>query len=138
MNNEIFLFPVDCIEQDELIASNSFCLQAVSEAKNSHLLPERKELSAKTKRRIRSSDQSLYIVGGEIHNYVFNTLDGYNFTEDSWNSFSCLNKPRDGLGVTTYSGLIFAAGGKCFISWPDFHGRCGKVCPSPEIVLHLP
>ncbi|CAB4001969.1 Kelch 20 [Paramuricea clavata] len=72
---------------------------------------ERKELSAKTKRRIRSSDQSLYIVGGEIHNYVFNTLDGYNFTEDSWNSFACLNKPRDGLGVTTYSGLIFAAGG---------------------------
>ncbi len=87
-------------------------MQAVSHAKNSHLLPERKEMNAKKKLRIRNSDQHLYIVGGEIHNYVFNTLDCYNFNENSWNSFTCLNKPRDGLGVTTYSGLIYAAGGK--------------------------
>ena len=105
---------VDCIEQNELIASDSFCLQAVSQAKNSHLLPERKELSLKKKQRIRSSQEHLFIVGGEIHNYVFNTLDCYNFNDDSWSSLACLNKPRDGLGVTTYNGHIFAAGGKCF------------------------
>ncbi|XP_028406410.1 kelch-like protein 5 [Dendronephthya gigantea] len=102
---------VDCIEQDELIAVDSFCLQAVSQAKNSHLLPERKEQSGKKKHRIRSSEENLYIIGGEIHNYVFNTLECYDFKSDVWSSHACLNKPRDGLGATTYSGLIFAAGG---------------------------
>ena len=116
---QTLFFLVDCVEEDDLIANDSFCLHAVSQAKNSHLLPERKELTKK-KQRIRSSDERLFIVGGEIHNYVFNTLDCYNFHEDSWASLACLNKPRDGLGVTTYNGLIFAAGGKCFIRLSKF------------------
>lgn len=110
------MFPVDCIEQDELIAANSFCLNAVSQAKNSHLLPERKELSAKQKHRIRTGEELLYVVGGEIHNYVFNTLHCYNFNEESWIPLASMNKPRDGLGVTTYNGHIFAAGGKFYSS----------------------
>jgi hypothetical protein len=109
---ELF-FSVDCIEQDELIASNSVCMQALSKAKNAHLLPERKELNGKKTRRIRISDERLYIIGGEIHNYVFNTMDCYNFKEDRWTAYTCLKKPRDGLGATTYNGLIYAAGGKC-------------------------
>ena len=115
LTERLVFFLVDCIEQDELIATNSVCLQAVSQAKNSHLLPERKELNGKKKRRIRISDERLYIIGGEIHNYVFNTVDCYNFKEDTWTAYTCLNKPRDGLGATTYNGFIYAAGGKCSI-----------------------
>ena len=107
---------MDCIEQDELIASNNLCLQAVSQAKSSHLLPELKASCVKKKQRIRSSEEHLYIIGGEIHNYVFNTLDCYQFNKDSWISLASLHKPRDGLGVVSYSGFIYAAGGRFSLS----------------------
>ena len=60
----------------------------MSEAKNYHLLPERQEELSNDKKQPRTQDAGvcLYVVGGEIH--------------------------RDGVGVTTYNGRIFAAGGK--------------------------
>ena len=86
----------------------------MSEAKNYHLLPERQEELSNDKKQPRTQDAGvcLYVVGGEIHSYVFNTLYCYSFNNDIWTSLACLNKPRDGVGVTTYNGRIFAAGGK--------------------------
>ena len=109
---------VDCIETDELVAANSLCLSTVNRAKNYHLLPERKEElgAGRWKPRIQDTGVCLYIIGGEIHSYVFNTLECYSFDSDCWTSLSCLNKPRDGLGVATYNGRIFAAGGKLAIA----------------------
>ena len=54
----------------------------------------------------------IYIVGGEIHNRVFNSVRRFNFESNMWDEVAPMNKHRDGVGVAVYSGHIYAAGGR--------------------------
>lgn len=87
--------------------------------KTTQLLPELLDLHSLVITRDRQTDKYLYVIGGEIHNSIYNTVDCYDFNNDRWTSLANLNIPRDGLGVATYGGLIFAAGGM---------RRVGKFC----------
>lgn len=54
----------------------------------------------------------IYIVGGEIHNRVFNSVRRFNLETNTWDEMAPMNKHRDGVGVAVYSGHIYAAGGR--------------------------
>ena len=106
---------MDCIEGNELIESNDVCMRILSETKNFHLLPERRDkLNGHLLSNPRKVDREamMYVIGGEIHSYVFNTVERFDFENKSWDMVAPMHKKRDGLGVATYSGLIYAAGGE--------------------------
>ena len=106
---------MDCIESDELVESNDSCMRIISEAKNFHLLPERRhKMSFVAQPRHRAHSTMMYIVGGEIHNRVFNTVRRFNFEVNMWDEVAPMHKHRDGVGVAVYSGHVYAAGGKKF------------------------
>ncbi|XP_067032837.1 kelch-like protein diablo [Acropora muricata] len=103
---------VDCIESDKLVENNDTCMRLISEAKNYHLLPERRDIVPfVTHARCKAHSTMIYIVGGEIHNRVFNSVRRFNFETKEWDEVAGMNKHRDGVGVAVYSGLIYAAGG---------------------------
>lgn len=107
-----FLFSVDCIESEKLVECNDSCVRLISEAKNYHLLPERRDqISFVTEARRKAGSTMIYIVGGEIHNRVFNSVTRFNFETNTWDEVAPMNKHRDGVGVAVYSGHIYAAGG---------------------------
>lgn len=88
-------------------------MRLISEAKNYHLLPERREkVPFVSKARQKAHGTMMYIVGGEIHNRVFNSVRRFNFETNVWDEVAPMNKQRDGVGVAVYSGHIYAAGGK--------------------------
>lgn len=103
---------VDCIESEKLVECNDSCMRLISEAKNYHLLPERRDqISFVTEARRKAGSTMIYIVGGEIHNRVFNSVRRFNFETNTWDEVAPMNKHRDGVGVAVYSGHIYAAGG---------------------------
>ena len=105
--------PVDCIESEKLVESNDTCMRLISEAKNFHLLPERRHnIPFVTQARHKARSTMIYIVGGEIHNRVFNSVRRFNFETNIWDEMAPMNKHRDGVGVAVYSGHIYAAGGR--------------------------
>ena len=104
---------VDCIENDKLVENNDTCMRLISEAKNYHLLPERRDtVSFVTHARCKASSTMVYIVGGEIHNSVFSNVRRFNCESNEWDEVAPMNKHRDGVGVAVYSGHIYAGGGK--------------------------
>lgn len=113
MHYLLFVISVDCIESEKLVESNDTCMRLISEAKNYHLLPERREkVPFVSQARQKAHGTMIYIVGGEIHNRVFNNVRRFNFETNVWDEVAPMNKHRDGVGVTVYSGHIYAAGGK--------------------------
>ena len=93
--------------------NNDTCMRLISEAKNYHLLPERRDIVPfVTHARCKAHSTMIYVVGGEIHNRVFNSVRRFNFETKEWDEVAGMNKHRDGVGVAVYSGLIYAAGGK--------------------------
>ncbi|XP_068679945.1 kelch-like protein diablo [Montipora foliosa] len=103
---------VDCIENDKLVENNDTCMRLISEAKNYHLLPERRDtVSFVTHARCKASSTMVYIVGGEIHNSVFSNVRRFNCESNEWDEVAPMNKHRDGVGVAVYSGHIYAGGG---------------------------
>jgi len=88
-------------------------MRLISEAKNFHLLPERRDnIPFGTQARHKARSTMIYIVGGEIHNRVFNSVRRFNFETNMWDEVAPMNKHRDGVGVAVYSGHIYAAGGR--------------------------
>lgn len=113
MHYLLFVISVDCIESEKLVESNDTCMRLISEAKNYHLLPERREkVPFVSQARQKAHGTMIYIVGGEIHNRVFSNVRRFNFETNVWDEVAPMNKHRDGVGVTVYSGHIYAAGGK--------------------------
>ena len=47
---------------------------------------------------------------------MFDTVDRYSFVESKWRRVAKMSMSRDGLGVATYDGRIYVAGGiSCLI-----------------------
>lgn len=87
-------------------------MRLISEAKNFHLLPDRRDtMRFVSKPRQKDQGRHMYLIGGEVHNHVFNTVERFNFESRVWEQVAPLYKSRDGVGVATYSGYIYAAGG---------------------------
>jgi len=108
----MFVFLVDCIESDDLIQESDTCMRIISEAKNFHLLPERRDkMQVLSVPRQMDHGAMMYVIGGEIHNQVFNTLQRFNFETEMWESLSPMHQRRDGVGVASHAGYIYAAGG---------------------------
>lgn len=104
---------VDCIESDDLIQENDSCMRIISEAKNFHLLPERRDkMQIVSLPRQMDHGAMMYVIGGEINNQVFNTVQRFNFETEKWEILPCMHQRRDGLGVACHAGIIYAAGGK--------------------------
>ena len=111
----LILLEVDCIEGNELVENDDMCMRILSEAKNFHLLPERRDkIQFLSEPRKMDHEAMMYVIGGEIHSYVFSTVERFSFETQTWEKVAPMHKQRDGVGVTTYSGLIYAAGGKCW------------------------
>ena len=107
---------MDCIESDDLIQENDTCMRIISEAKNFHLLPERRDkMQALSVPRQMDHGAKMYIIGGEIRNQVFNTVQRFNFETEKWEPLSPMHQRRDGVGVVSHAGVIYAAGGIYYI-----------------------
>ena len=63
----------------------------------------------------------LFIFTISIYFQVFDTLDCYTFTDGKWKTKTPMAIARDGLGVASYDGRIYAAGGKSSVT---FCKRC--------------
>ena len=46
-----------------------------------------------------------------LFHQVFKTVEVFSMTSNNWEVVQDLNTPRDGAGVCTYDGKVFAAGG---------------------------
>ena len=98
-------------------------MRLISEAKTFHLLPDRRNKTEKfvSKPRQKDSGKFMYLVGGEVHNNVFNTVQRFDFESKEWQPVTPLHKCRDGVGVATYSGHIYAAGGNLSLLSDKMH-----------------
>lgn len=106
---------MDCIESDDLIQENDTCMRIISEAKNFHLLPERRDkMQVLSVPREMDHGAMMYVIGGEINNQVFNTVRRFNFETEKWESASSMHQRRDGVGVACHAGVIYAAGGNYY------------------------
>ncbi|XP_065062029.1 kelch-like protein diablo [Rhopilema esculentum] len=104
---------VDCVEHEPLIENSSSCMKLVNAAKTHHLIPDWSVDNAPHEFQSRSlhKEAKIYLVGGEVHQKVFSSLEVYSMAKDNWEKLKGMNKQRDGVGVSTYDGKIYAVGG---------------------------
>eukprot|EP00794_Sanderia_malayensis_P004620 gene4620-5227_t len=108
---------VDCVENEAVVAENTECMRLINDAKTYHLIPDWN--TATTDERIdkmlemRSiiKESKIYVIGGEVHQKVYNSMEVYSYSQDKWSALQPMHVARDGVGVSTYDGKIYAAGG---------------------------
>jgi len=104
---------IDCVEREPLIAKNTKCMQMINDAKTHHLLCDWTIDDPLLELQSRSihNEAKVYLIGGEIHQKVFKSVEMYSMAKNEWELVRELNIPRDGCGVCSYDGKIFATGG---------------------------
>nr|XP_006819450.1 PREDICTED: kelch-like protein 20-like [Saccoglossus kowalevskii] len=106
-------FLVDTVEAEELIKQDIKCRDLLDEAKNYHMLPDRRSKFMREKVKPRKSTVGLvYCIGGmDTTSYSLNCVERYDFSSGKVSIVASMNTPRSGVGVTVIDGKIYAVGG---------------------------
>ena len=113
-------FLVDQVEKEELIRQDIACRNLLDEAKNFHMLPERRaKLRGLQKARPRRSTfGSLFSVCGmDSTGHSVRTVERYDFHCGKVRVVCPTNTPRSGVGVAVLDGKLYAVGGHDGISY---------------------
>ncbi|XP_077984881.1 kelch-like protein 18 [Glandiceps talaboti] len=106
-------FLVDTVEAEELIKQDIKCRDLLDEAKNYHMLPDRKGKFTRDKLKPRKSTVGLvYCVGGmDTTSQSLNCVERYDFGSGKVSIVASMNTLRSGVGVAVIDGKIYAVGG---------------------------
>lgn len=106
----------DFVSTEELIRSSHKCRDLLDEAKDYHLMPERRELLQNYRTRPRCSDfvsGQIYAVGGLTKNGdAVSTVEIYDPVTDEWREGEQMSMLRSRVGVAVLGGKLYAFGGK--------------------------
>lgn len=107
-------FLADSVATEELIKTSHQCRDLVDEAKDCHLMPERRALvqSYRTRARNRNVTGYIYAVGGltKIGEPV-STVEIYDPTKKEWKMGESMSMLRSRVGVAVTGGKLYAFGG---------------------------
>lgn len=106
-------FLVDQVEKEELIRQDIACRNLLDEAKNFHMLPDRRsKLGGQKSRPRRSTFGKLFSVCGmDSTGHPVRTVEQYDFHSGKVKYISPINTPRSGVGVAVLDGKLYAVGG---------------------------
>lgn len=106
-------FLVDRVEKEELIRQDIACRNLLDEAKNFHMLPDRRrKLGGQKSRPRRSTFGKLFSVCGmDSTGHPVRTVEQYDFHSRKVKNLCPLNTPRSGVGVAVLNGKLYAVGG---------------------------
>ncbi|XP_070552820.1 kelch-like protein 20 [Ptychodera flava] len=106
-------FLVDTVEAEDLIKQDIKCRDLLDEAKNYHMLPERRGKYTRDKVKPRKSTVGLvYCVGGmDTTSQSLSCVERYDFSSNKVSIVASMNTPRSGVGVAVIDGKIYAVGG---------------------------
>ncbi|KAF7485466.1 kelch protein 18 [Marmota monax] len=123
-------FLSDRVQQDDLVRCCHKCRDLVDEAKDYHLMPERRpHLPAfRTRPRCCTSiagliyavgglnsavvlDGQIYVCGGYDGNSSLNSVETYSPETDKWTVVTSMSSNRSAAGVTIFEGRIYVSGG---------------------------
>ena len=109
-------FLIDQVEKEELIRQDIACRNLLDEAKNFHLLPERRLNASKSKYRQfcprKSTLGILYSVGGmDSTGHSVRTVEKYDFHSGKVRLVCPTNIPRSGVGLAVVDKKLYAVGG---------------------------
>lgn len=106
-------FLVDQVEKEELIRQDIACRNLLDEAKNFHMLPDRRgKLRGEKSRPRRSTYGSLYSVCGmDSTGHPVKSVEKYDFHSGKVKLVAPVNTARSGVGVAVLDGKIYAVGG---------------------------
>lgn len=106
-------FLVDTVEAEDLIKQDMKCRDLLDEAKNYHMLPERRTNMRQiqiTPRR--STVGSVYCVGGmDSTGHSLSHVERLNLLNERVSIEASMNTPRSGVGVASLDGKLYAIGG---------------------------
>lgn len=107
-------FLADCVATEELVKTSHQCRDLVDEAKDCHLMPERRALvqSCRTRQRNRRVAGSIYAVGGltKVGDPV-STVEIYDPVKREWKMGESMSMLRSRVGVAVTGGKLYAFGG---------------------------
>lgn len=105
----------DAVATEELIRTNHQCRDLLDEAKDYHLMPERRELLQSYRTRPRGNDfvrGHIYAVGGLTKSGdAVSTVEIYDPEKDEWSMGQAMSMLRSRVGVAVLHGKLFAFGG---------------------------
>ncbi|XP_071489401.1 kelch-like protein 12 [Diadema antillarum] len=106
-------FLVDIVEAEELIKQDMKCRDLLDEAKNYHMLPERRTGMRPTQITPRKSTVgSIYCVGGmDCTGHSLSHVERLNLGNGRVTIEASMNTPRSGVGVAALDGKLYAIGG---------------------------
>lgn len=108
-------FLADSVATEELIKTSHQCRDLLDEAKDFHLMPERRELLASYRTRPRGNDficGHIYAVGGLTKSGdAVSTVEIYDPEKDEWQMGQAMSMLRSRVGVAVLHGKLFAFGG---------------------------
>ena len=108
-------FLADSVATEELIRTSHQCRDLLDEAKDYHLMPERRELLQSYRTRPRGNDfvrGQIYAVGGLTKSGdAVSTVEIYDPEKDEWRMGQAMSMLRSRVGVAVLHGKLFAFGG---------------------------
>lgn len=108
-------FLADCVATEELIKSSHQCRDLLDEAKDFHLMPERRELLSSYRTRPRGNEfiqGEIYAVGGLTKSGdAVSTVEIFDPIKDEWRMGPAMSMLRSRVGVAVLHNKLFAFGG---------------------------
>ncbi|XP_072020805.1 kelch-like protein 18 isoform X2 [Amphiura filiformis] len=105
----------DKVSMEDLVKRSHECRDLVDEAKDYHLMPERRPQLQSERTKPRSCNDitgMIYAVGGLTRaGESLNTVEIYEPISDSWKIAKPMTTPRSRVGVTVLAGRLYAIGG---------------------------
>lgn len=108
-------FLADSVATEELIRTNHKCRDLLDEAKDFHLMPERRELLQSYRTRPRGNEfikGEIFAVGGLTKSGdAVSTVEIYNVEKDEWRMGEAMSMLRSRVGVAVLHNKLYAFGG---------------------------
>lgn len=108
-------FLADCVATEELIKSSHQCRDLLDEAKDFHLMPERRELLSSYRTRPRGNEfiqGEIYAVGGLTKSGdAVSTVEIFDPIKDEWRMGPAMSMLRSRVGVAVLHNKLYAFGG---------------------------
>ncbi|XP_033632334.1 kelch-like protein diablo [Asterias rubens] len=106
-------FLVDIVEAEDLIKQDIKCRDLLDEAKNYHMLPDRRtRMQQERIKPRRSTVGSIYCVGGmDSTGHSLSSVERYNLSNGRVSIEASMNSPRSGVGVAVLEGKLYSVGG---------------------------
>jgi kelch-like protein 18 len=105
----------DSVATEELIRTSHQCRDLLDEAKDFHLMPERRTLLQSYRTRARGNEfirGEIYAVGGLTKSGdAVSTVEIYNVEKDEWRMGEAMSMLRSRVGVAVLNGKLYAFGG---------------------------